>query len=677
MISSHLRGALLLLLIILAFVRPVAALHDSDVLFDPGICGSGENVVFTLFVSNTGESVIEVRVTPPHNFENFLEVTTPSGWIFTVSGDEIVYSAGENVGVDNGASEEFEFQATSPIVSSAEITDNWLVATVDNSTYVENHYFEVKVDNLSPSISATTSPSPAPAGNVWLVITASEPLGSLENVYLAVENSEIENQSERENWQNLIRVQGPISMMTSDLVVWKGVISISENFEDNKPRVLVLGVEDLAGNELEDVFVQELQVDTRPPDFVVLPEFPDETGQSKLKISGVVGDLVGGELVAKGGLSVRVNTNYEFLVLNSDDNGGFETEVELTVGSNLVGLSVTDEAGNSSSENLQMVVMDNDPPVIQDYKLVKDGETITSENGVEINEAKPEIWVNVYDFWTGVRAVGMGLLRENDENVPLSVSFENNLLKGVLEENLSPGSYRVVVTASDGLTTFINSTTMWWVFSFGTSPTAAEAPAPTSTGIVLPPPEELPVSGFPPPENLEIKGGDSGDEFSVSLQEYADPVEELKVYFTENRENVALGVETSAQPPEGVEIPENLAVYSYIRISANISDEVVKEVEILFSVEKEWAGRELEGPVGLYYWDGSEWRSSNVTQRSDNETHLVYSASVSGLSPLMVGGTPKEVTAGGEVAPQGFRVDLVVAALVVALLVGLLVGRRR
>jgi PGF-pre-PGF domain-containing protein len=242
----------------------------------------------------------------------------------------------------------------------------------------------------------------------------------------------------------------------------------------------------------------------------------------------------------------------------------------------------------------------------------------------------------------------MALRGEDDSEQELDVVFENenNLLKGVPKQDLTPGTYTVTVTVTDGLTIPLNHSSSWWVFSYGVPPTPVEEPSPTVVEkVVLPPREEVPVWGFPPPENIVVEGAAPAQEFSAHFGPYSAVVNRIEVTLSENV-RVELRFENLENIPPGIPEPENLIIYACFRILLNVPENIVQETRVTFSVDKSWIEQRVkENTVALhkYIEENGLWKSLPTIQTDKNGTHVFYSAWAEGLSVFVVGGVPRVV----------------------------------
>jgi PGF-pre-PGF domain-containing protein len=248
----------------------------------------------------------------------------------------------------------------------------------------------------------------------------------------------------------------------------------------------------------------------------------------------------------------------------------------------------------------------------------------------------------------GVRTLGMALRGEDGSELELDVVFENenNLLKGVPKQDLTSGTYTVTVTVTDGLTIPLNHSSSWWVFSYGVPPTPVEEPSPAvAEKVVLPPREEVPVWGFPPPENIVVEGAAPAQEFSAHFGPYPVVVNRIEVTLSENV-RVELRFENLENIPPGTPEPENLIIYACFRILLNVSENIVQETRVTFSVDKWWVEQRVEeNTVALhkYIEENGLWKSLPTIQTDENGTHVFYSAWAEGLSVFVVGGVPRVV----------------------------------
>ncbi|MEM2192571.1 MAG: PGF-pre-PGF domain-containing protein, partial [Candidatus Hadarchaeales archaeon] len=667
-----------LLFLFLISCSPASALHAPQIIVDPGRRAEVERETYTLIVKNlSGNPITEVKVNIPSGFENIKEAITPDGWTCSISGSTITYSTSENA-IASGQTAEFEFEAMTPALEEAvEMQYLWTISTADIAGFTENMVKDIVIDNLSPSLSISIIPSPASAIEVELKIVASERLGSLDNVYLTIENSEIENTEQRKYWANLIKILGPLSMSTTDLKVWKSTFTVTEKLEDNSPAILVLNEKtcDFVGNRMENPLVHPIAVDTRRPTLPAAPDlciFPAETNVP-LTIYGIAKDNVGGLPTPVQGLTIRVKVGGEAWITTSGPDGSFSITVQLHDGANMIGVRVLDAAGNFSLENLQVVFFDNVPPTISNFRLRKNGVLLGTENGVTITETWPEILVDIFDGWN-VRKAGMSLLRGDGSPVEIDVVYENGVLRGMPKSELSPGPYFVTVTAKDGWTIDLNSATACWFFSVAN-------PHPPPVSIPQPPSfTEAIIKNKQPPLVVEMVPTSkitfllnlitAGEEFSLSLSPYEMKVRTVTMMISENRENFAISVKLLENLSAGTPFIEDFLPYEFFEIRTD-DDSLVQGIKISFEVSKEWINNNdmYENNLLLYLLENGEWKKGEMVREGENSSHLFFSAQLP--RPLLFGIGGCKTTQRAPPPPEAPAAAILVPATIfVAILVG-------
>jgi hypothetical protein len=383
--------------------------------------------------------------------ENWTQTTGITEGLSTVPAVEWKGS-GDNIPV--GGSRSFPFAWTSPNTTQDRAPVRIWVKTPGS---IENP-LTVMVDGKSPTVSVTASPSYV-GGNAVVTITvvASEELAMLDNVMVAENNA-------TENTQ--------VTMTSSDNITWTGTYTTENDWtQDGDASVYVIGsgYQDEVGNiGTDNMTTFTIDREAPPePDISALMGWPSTpTNVDTWLIEGTAWDNFLNTIspLANGTVKVRVGTTTTDVTTNA--TGYFYQSVTLAQGTQELGISYMDTAGNVGPENAENITLDSIPPVITPNTI--SGKTF--DNGVLINDNTPTVNITITDATLGIENVEFGSTGDNhgyevelwDENgveitdltnatppaeeMPNTISFENTYPTPLVD-----GTYQIYVVAGDNL----------------------------------------------------------------------------------------------------------------------------------------------------------------------------------------------------------------------------------
>jgi hypothetical protein len=368
-----------------------------------------------------------------------------------------------------GGSKEFTFAATTSTTGGVK---TFIVTTEDNSAFgtanrvqTVNVTPDVFVDNVSPVVTSVTVSKTWAKDNDAVVITvvASEAIVPSEN-WVAVAEANVEN---------IV-----VTMSSTDSITWTGTYTTGDNvLRDGVATITVVNdnFKDLVDKPGSgENIIGTLKVDRRNPPipsatYGGLTKLTTPTNQSSQIITVYAFDNRYDNNVANGiyenvaGMTVKIRMGTTTVNRTADSTGKVVYPITLSEGSNGVGVSFVDLAGNESeNENVQTVICDTVKPSI----------SITSPAaGAIINDNTPLITLTITDATLGVdnttpyaALVGytVELRRDNDNAVlatltPItpptsdpftSFTFEN---QWQLDNALPNNTYNIYVIAGDNL----------------------------------------------------------------------------------------------------------------------------------------------------------------------------------------------------------------------------------
>ena len=347
----------------------------------------------------------------------------PAGWSFS---DNAWSGTADNIAV--GKTVEFPFAATAPTNGDYDI----IVRTTDVNGYQAIVVISMTSDGLAPSVTASVSPSLVGLSTVTITVTASEKLSELGKVTVTQENAVGENVF-------------TITMTSANGITWTGTYSVIENW-DGTATVAIENSKDLAGNVGgENYSVATFTVDTIPPAAPTAVAVPTNDGDVILLDNFVnqPNQLVYG-VTTEASVLVRVNTNVISVTPRTDDN--YSVAITLVEGTNKIGVSLVDLAGNTSEENVQEVVLDSLPPTVSVVSIA--GKAYVAD--MPINDNTPTIVVKMLDAVSGVNRDNSSVKLDGDNldnaNVwnPVTGLFENTVAAALAENK-----HTITVTTMD------------------------------------------------------------------------------------------------------------------------------------------------------------------------------------------------------------------------------------
>jgi len=400
-------------------------------------------------VSKTaGESITSLTaVTKPENW-TFNGVDT---WTTTVA-DRMIAASGSG---------EFTFAATTPTAGGDK---TFMVTTTDNvggANNVRNAYVtpDVFVDNVAPWESVSVLKTWAKDNDaVVITVVASEAIVPSEN-WVAVAEKDVEN------------VKVVMSSPTGDNITWTGTYTTGDNvLRDGVATITVVNdnFKDLVGHSGSgENVITTLKVDRRKPPipsatYGSLTKLTTPTNQSSQTITVYAFDNRYDNNVANGiyenvaGMTVKIRVGTTTVNRTADLAGKVSYPITLSEGSNEVGVSFVDFAGNESeNENVRTVICDTVKPSI----------SITSPPA-PTNDNTPLITLTITDATLGVEnenytaGTNSGYrveLRRNDNTVIAELKNSQPHVKNTLAfENTYPtelvdNGYNIFVIAGDNL----------------------------------------------------------------------------------------------------------------------------------------------------------------------------------------------------------------------------------
>lgn len=428
-----------------------------------------------------------------------------------------------------GGNLSFPFALTTPSTTEdSTIVHIW----VETPTSIDNSVI-ITVDGKKPTVSVTASPLYVGENTpVTITVKASETLAMLDNVM-------VEENNASENTQ--------VTMTSSDKVTWTGTYTTVDNWrQDGTAKIYVVGAQyqDLAGNTGTENDAGTFTVDRENPP---APQLSTITGLPG-KVTNVGTWLIKGtaldnflntiENLANGTVAIRVGTTTYNAPTNSA--GFFYQTITLNQGTQQVGISYIDRAGNKGLENYENVLFDNIAPVITpgtiSSKPLGVASTLTLENGVIINDNAPTWTLSIADPTMGIEnaafdnndnsGYSVQLRNENGvkigtdnlvnatpptENMPNTINFENTYPTA-----LADGTYQIYVVAGDNLqmdnlvVTFVIDTTP------PDAPTLTSQASLVATNPTTPTSATIPIGGKAEPgATIRVWTSTSADSFAT------------------------------------------------------------------------------------------------------------------------------------------------------------------
>jgi len=348
----------------------------------------------------------------------------PAGWSFS---SNMWSGTADNIAV--GETVEFPFAATAPTDGNYDI----IVKTTDINGYEANVVISLTSDGTPPSVTAAVSPSLVGLATVTITVQASEKLSKLGKVTVTQDNAIDENVF-------------TIGMTSADGINWTGTYTVISD-HDNVATVAIENSTDLAGNAGgENNSVATFTVDTIPPAAPIAVAVPTNDGEVILLDNFVnqPNQLVYG-VSTEAEVLVRVNSDVISVTPRTDDN--YSVAITLLEGTNEVGVSLVDLAGNASVENVQEVVLDSLPPTVAVVSIAGKGYAAD----MAINDNTPKIVAKMLDAVSGVKRensnvvlVGVGTLENANVWDP-----ETGLIENTVPSELSEGTHTITITAVD------------------------------------------------------------------------------------------------------------------------------------------------------------------------------------------------------------------------------------
>jgi len=370
----------------------------------------------------------------------------------------VAWMGDENHNIAAGQSLAFPLTLTTPNTTGNTIVNIW----VRTPTSIEEISL-LKVDGMPPTATVTATPSLVKGSTaVTINVVASEELAMLDNVMVAENNA-------TENTQ--------VTMTSSDNITWTGTYTTENNdfwTQDGDATVYVIGAQyqDLVGNLGSDNMTT-FTIDREAPPApsfsadIISTSIPPVTnlgtwlieGNAKDNFLNTIGPLVGGTVI------IRVGSTTSNLTASSTGHF-YKNDVTLSQGTNQLGISYMDAAGNVGPENVENIIYDSIPPTITPGTI--SGKTLA--NGVIINDNTPTVTLTFNDATLGIDNSEFGAVADNHgyevelwdnnqneitdltnatppaENISLAISFENTYPTA-----LADGTYYIYAVAGDNL----------------------------------------------------------------------------------------------------------------------------------------------------------------------------------------------------------------------------------
>lgn len=409
-----------------------------------------------------------VSKTAGENITSLTTVTQPENWTFNGADSTWTTTVPARMIAASG-SEEFTFAATAPTAGGDK---TFMVTTTDNvgganGVRTVNVTPDVFVDNVAPWVTSVSVSKTWAKDNDAVVITvvANEAIVP-SDTWVAVAEDNVDN------------VNVVMSSLTGDNITWTGTYTTGDNvLRDGVATIFVVNdnFKDLVDHSGSgENIIGTLKVDRRNPPipsvtYGGLTKLTTPTNQSSQIITVYAFDNRYDNNVANGiyenvaGMTVKIRVGTTTVNRTADLTGKVVYPITLSEGSNGVGVSFVDLAGNESeNENVQTVICDTVKPSI----------SITSPAaGAIINDNTPLITLTITDATLGVdnttpyaALVGytVQLRRDNDNAVlatltPItpptsdpftSFTFEN---QWQLDNALPNNTYNIYVIAGDNL----------------------------------------------------------------------------------------------------------------------------------------------------------------------------------------------------------------------------------
>ncbi|MQY67851.1 MAG: hypothetical protein GH150_00495 [Hadesarchaea archaeon] len=378
-----------------------------------------ENVSASVTVAeNTDVTILGDTVVTPTG----TPVPVPEGWTPSVnmwSGTEDNIKAGETV--------EFPFSAIAPTDGTYNIT----VKTTDVNGYEALVVITLTSDGEAPSVTATVSPE-LTNSSVTITVEASEKLSELGKVTVKQDNADDENVFE-------------ITMTSFNGITWTGTYAVIPDHEGTA-TVAIENSTDMVGNVGgENSSVATFDVDTIAPNAPTAVSAPSSNGEVILLDNFVnqPNQWVYG-LTDEAKVLVRVNAKTITTIPRADN--GYSVAITLAEGTNEIGVSLVDAAGNASDENVQEVVLDSLSPTVAVVSIA--GKAYKAN--MPINDNTPKIVAKMLDAVSGVKRENSSVkLDDNDLENANVWDPETGLFENTVENELSEGTHTITVTALD------------------------------------------------------------------------------------------------------------------------------------------------------------------------------------------------------------------------------------
>jgi hypothetical protein len=385
--------------------------------------------------------------TQPDDWTQISGITDHLSTVLAVEWDGI----GDN-SIPAGGSLSFPFALTTPSTTEDRTPVKIWVRT---PTAIEEP--TLYVDGKSPTVTVTATPTIVKDNTaVTIKVVASETLANLDNVMVAENNAP-------ENTQ--------ISMTSSDNITWTGTYTTGDDWtQDGDATVYVIGsqYQDLVGNlGTDNTATFTVDRENPPePEIGLLTGWPDTpTCTGTWLIEGTALDNFLNTIVNLANGTVRVRVGATTSDVTTSATGYFFKSITLSQGTQEVGISYIDLAGNVGDENAENIIYDSIPPVITPNTI--SGKTL--ENDVLINDNTPTVKLSITDATLGIEnaafdpldnsGYSVELQYENGvtiatlvnatppaENMPNTISFENTYPTA-----LADGTYQIYVVAGDNL----------------------------------------------------------------------------------------------------------------------------------------------------------------------------------------------------------------------------------
>ena len=397
---------------------------------------AGENITLTgdntvVLPATTVVNVTSASVTVAENEDVTISgvvtpadtpVPMPEGWTPSVnkwSGTKDNIKAGETV--------EFPFSATAPTNGTWNIT----VKTKDVKGYEALVVITLTSDGVAPSVTATVSPE-LTNSSVTITVNASEKLSKLGKVTVKQHNAAPENVF-------------TITMTSANGITWTGTYAVIPDHEGTA-TVAIENSTDMIGNVGgENSSVATFEVDTIAPAAPTAVPSPSNNGEVILLDNFVnqPNQWVYG-LTDEAKVLVRVNTKVITTTPRTDN--GYSVAITLAEGTNVIGVSLVDAAGNASKENVQEVVLDSLPPTVEVLSIA--GKAYVAD--MPINDNTPTIVVKMLDEVTGVKRDNSSVVLDNTNLENANVwDPETGLFENTVPSELIEGTHIITITAVD------------------------------------------------------------------------------------------------------------------------------------------------------------------------------------------------------------------------------------